>query len=218
MHEDPHERPSRANAAAIRAYRAPLSPDDLAALAELFRGGGIAIVPTDTVYGVAALPERADALARIVAAKGRDPRKPCQLLAASADAAAAATGRPLPPRAAALARAFWPGALTIVLDAEGGGTEGVRVPDHAVARSLCRAAGGLLRCTSANRSGEPPALEAAAAADAIPEADALVDAGPAPGGVASTVVRFAADGSLVILREGAIPRSALEEALRTVSA
>ena len=121
-------------------------------------------------------------------------------------------------RAAALARAFWPGALTIVLDAEGGGTEGVRVPDHAVARSLCRAAGGLLRCTSANRSGEPPALEAAAAADAIPEADALVDAGPAPGGVASTVVRFAADGSLVILREGAIPRSALEEALRTVSA
>ena len=46
-------------------------------------------------------------------------------------------------RAAALARAFWPGALAIVLDAEGGGTEGVRVPDHAVARSLCRAAGGL---------------------------------------------------------------------------
>ena len=71
----------------MRRFRTPLSADDLSAFAALLRGGGIAVVPTDTVYGVAALPARADALARIVAAKGRDPRKPCQLLAASADAA-----------------------------------------------------------------------------------------------------------------------------------
>ena len=197
----------------MRRFRTPLSPDDLAAFAERLHAGGIAVVPTDTVYGVAALPSRADALARIVAAKGRDPRKPCQLLAASAEAAFAATGRPPPPRALALARAFWPGALTLVLDAEGGGTEGLRVPDHAVARSLCEAAGGLLRCTSANRSGEPPALDADSAAAAIPEADVLVDAGPSPGGVASSVVRFSPSGALEILREGAIPRAALESAL-----
>ena len=198
----------------MQRVRSPLSPDDLAAFAALLRDGGVAIVPTDTVYGVAAAPSRADALARIVAAKGRDPRKPCQLLAADAAAAAAATGRPLPPRAAALARAFWPGALTLVLDAEGGGTEGVRVPDHAVARALCAAAGGLLRCTSANHSGEPPARNAAEAEAAIPEADAVVDDGPAPGGVASSVVRFAPDGALEVLREGAVPRAALEAALR----
>ena len=78
----------------MQRFRSPLSPDDLAAIAERLRAGGIAIVPTDTVYGIAALPSRADALARIVEAKGRDPRKPCQLLASSAEAAFAATGRP----------------------------------------------------------------------------------------------------------------------------
>ena len=199
----------------MQRFRPPLSPDDLAAIAERLRAGGIAIVPTDTVYGIAALPSRADALARIVEAKGRDPRKPCQLLAASAEAAFAATGRPPPPPAEALARAFWPGALTLVLDVEGGGTEGLRVPDHAVARSLCEAAGGLLRCTSANRSGEPPALDAAFAAAAIPEADLLVDAGPSPGGVASTVVRLSPSGALEILRSGAISPASLGSALRS---
>lgn len=202
---------------APRRFRAPLSAGDLSALAGVFRAGGVVIVPTDTVYGVAAAPERTDALARIVAAKGRDPRKPCQLLAASAEAAEAA-GIPVPPRARPLARAFWPGALTIVLDVPGGGTEGVRVPDHGVARALCRAAGGLLRCTSANRSGEPPARTAAEAVAALPSADAVVDAGPAPGGVASSVVRFAPDGTLEILREGGIPRAALEAALPVASA
>ncbi|MBQ3811539.1 MAG: Sua5/YciO/YrdC/YwlC family protein, partial [Kiritimatiellae bacterium] len=67
----------------MRRFRAPLSAADLDALGALFRAGGIVVVPTDTVYGVAAVPARADALARIVAAKGRDPSKPCQLLAAS---------------------------------------------------------------------------------------------------------------------------------------
>ena len=196
----------------MKRYRAPLSPADLAALGALLRAGGVVLLPTDTVYGVAAAPDRADALARIVAAKGRDPSKPCQLLAASA-AAVEAAGLPLPPAAAALARAFWPGALTLVIDRPGGGTEGPRVPAHETARALCEAAGGLLRCTSANHSGEAPALTADEAAAALPEADALVDAGPAPGGVASTVARIAPDGTLAVLREGALPRAALLRAL-----
>ncbi len=198
-----------------RRFRWPMGPGDLAAFAEIVRGGGIVLVPTDTVYGVAAAPERTEALARIVEAKGRDPRKPVQLLAASADAAARA-GIPLPPPAAALARAFWPGALTLVLDRPGGGTEGVRVPDHPAARALCEAAGGLLRCTSANRSGEPPATDAEAALAALPSADAVVDAGPSPGGVASTVAAVAADGSLRIFREGPVSRDALAAVLRTL--
>lgn len=194
-------------------FTAPLSPGDLAELSGIFRNGGVVLVPTDTVYGVAAAPGCAGALARIVAAKGRDPAKPCPLLAASV-AAAEGAGVAFPPRAAELARAFWPGALTLVLDARGGGTEGVRVPDHAVARLLCEAAGGSLRCTSANRSGEPPALTAAEAEVALPSADAVVDAGPAPGGVASSVVRVAPDGSVLVLRETAISRSLLESVLR----
>lgn len=196
----------------MKRYRVPLSPADLAELGATFRAGGVVLVPTDTVYGVAAAPGNAAALARIVAAKGRDPSKPCQLLAASPGAVAAA-GIPLPPRAAALARAFWPGALTLVLDLPQGGTEGVRVPDHPVARALCEAAGGALRCTSANRSGEPPARTAAEAEAALPEADAVVDAGPAQGGVASSVAKVAPDGALVLFREGALPRPALEAAL-----
>lgn len=197
----------------MRVFKAPLSPGDLAELSALFRAGGIVVVPTDTVYGVAASPDSAEALAKIVAAKGRDPSKPCQLLAASPGAAAAA-GIPMPPPAAALAGAFWPGALTLVLDLPGGGTEGVRVPDHPVARALCEAAGGMLRCTSANRSGEPPALTAGEAAAALPDADAVVDAGPAAGGVASSVVKVGPDGSLSVFREGAIPRARLEAAIK----
>lgn len=197
-----------------RRFRWPMSADELADFARIVRAGGIAIVPTDTVYGIAAAPERADALARIVAAKGRDPKKPCQLLAASAEAAERA-GIPFPPPAAALARAFWPGALTLVLDKPGGGTEGVRVPDHAAARALCEAAGGLLRCTSANRSGEPPATTADAALAALPAADAVVDAGPAPGGVSSTVAAIGPDGAPRLFREGPVSAAALAAALTT---
>ena len=140
-------RGARAIIRRMQRFRPPLSPDDLAAIAERLRAGGIAIVPTDTVYGVAALPSRADALARIVEAKGRDPRKPCQLLASSAEAAFAATGRPPPPPAEALARAFWPGALTLVARhqpsltwdlGDARGTVAVRMPLHPVAIELLK--------------------------------------------------------------------------------
>ena len=87
----------------MRRFHAPLSASDLDELAATFRAGGIVLLPTDTVYGVAAAPGNAAALARIVAAKGRDPSKPGQLLAASPEAVASA-GIPLPPRAAATLR------------------------------------------------------------------------------------------------------------------
>lgn len=186
----------------------PMSASELGRFAEIVRSGGMVLIPTDTVYGVAAAPDNAAALARIVEAKGRDPRKPCQLLA-SGVAAVERLGLATGPCARAVMEAFWPGALTLVLDAPGGGTEGARVPAHEAARALCEAAGGLLRCTSANRSGEPPARTADEAAAALPSADAVVDAGPAPGGVASSVVRVAPDGSLTVFREGAIPIAAL---------
>ena len=99
----------------MRRFATPLAADALAAIAECLRAGGVVLMPTDTVYGIAAHPDRPDALARLFALKGRDASKPVPLLAdsmasvlkAGLDASAAAQ------RAAA---SFWPGALTLVLD------------------------------------------------------------------------------------------------------
>ncbi|MDD3089688.1 MAG: Sua5/YciO/YrdC/YwlC family protein, partial [Candidatus Omnitrophica bacterium] len=99
---------------------------------------------------------------------------------------------------------YWPGALTLVLRI-GDAWEGFRVPDHPVMLAILKALGGVLRVTSANMSGEAPALTAAAAIAALGSAvDLAVDAGPAPGGVPSTVVKIW-PGRYEILREGAVP-------------
>jgi L-threonylcarbamoyladenylate synthase len=114
-----------------------------------------------------------------------------------------------------LAAAFWPGGLTLVLRVRGGKrrAEGFRVPDHAVCRRLLRLAGGVLRVSSANLSGRPPALTAAEAVLALGgAADAVVDAGPSPGGVASSVVRVGPGGRIRLLREGAVSAGRLRGA------
>ena len=108
-----------------------------------------------------------------------------------------------------LAEAFWPGALTIVVCVPGAvqGTEGFRVPADATARTICRLAGGLLRCTSANRSGDPDTLTAEDAMAEIPDADFVVDGGACrPGSRPSTVVRVSDGGELRIFREAALSR------------
>ena len=110
--------------------------------------------------------------------------------------------------ARALAQRYWPGALTLVLPA-GNGWEGFRIPAHAATRTILSAAGRVLRVTSANRSGLPPALTAAAAAAALGDGVELVlDTGPAPGGRPSTVVKIE-ETTITILREGAIPGDAI---------
>ena len=116
------------------------------------------MLPTDTVYGVAADPRVPAAVERLYAVKGRDARKPVPLLVTGVDEAerrGAIMGR----RARRLAERYWPGPLTLVLPT-GTGTEGFRVPDHAVTLAVLRAAGGGLRVTSANRSGAPAACDA----------------------------------------------------------
>jgi L-threonylcarbamoyladenylate synthase len=172
-----------------------------AAVAAL-RRGQLVVVPTETVYGLAADPRVPGAVARLYAAKGRAAAKPVTLLAADVAWVARAVPR-LAPAARALAGAFWPGPLTLVLRTAAG-FEGFRVPDHPVARELLRRAGGLLAVTSANLSGAVPATTAAEALQALDQAVAIVlDAGPSPGGRPSTVVRV--DGALVtVLRPGAI--------------
>jgi len=163
--------------------------------------GGLVIVPTETVYGIACDPAVPGAMEKLIAAKGRDGDKPVARLAADAEHVAADathwhTGLQ------ALAEAYWPGPLTIVLETATGWT-GYRIPDHAVALQLAKYCGHGLALTSANRSGEPDTKTAAEALAAIP-ADLVLDSGPSSkSAMPSTVVKVDGD-SIECLREGAL--------------
>ena len=199
-------------------------PDGEAARAEavaLLRAGRIVAVPTDTVYGIAADLALPDAIERLFAAKGRPPEKAVALLLA--DAAQAGVVGVVGPAARVLAERFWPGALTLVLHARpdaglpgiltaGVPTVGVRVPDHPAPRALA-AILGPLPTTSANRSGEPDAVDAAEIAARLGDAIALViDGGPVRGGPPSTVVDCTGERP-VIRRVGAIEPARMAAAL-----
>lgn len=167
--------------------------------AEVLNGGGVAVIPTDTVYGLAARPDFDEAVDRLYTIKGRELKKPIALLASDIEAIER-FGYPVEGKARELAEKYWPGALTMVV-----GKEGFRIPDHAQTRELIAACGGVLRVTSANLSGRHPATDAPQALkDVGLSADYVVDDGVSPGGVPSTVVRVKDDGSIEVLREGAI--------------
>ena len=177
--------------------------DGLAAVAAVLNGGGIAVIPTDTVYGLAARPDFPGAVERLFTAKGRDPAKPIALLASGADAVSR-FGYELSGEAARLAAAHWPGALSLVVGPDGL-AECFRVPDHVWTWRLLAECGGLLRVTSANVSGRSPATDAAGALAEIGlSADIVADGGVSPGGVPSTVARVHPDGSVSVLRPGAV--------------
>lgn len=183
----------------------------LVEVAGVLMGGGVAVIPTDTVYGLAAHPDCPAAVERLYTIKGREAKKPIALLAADVEAAQRFLGGKLPPGAREIAERHWPGALTLVLPVGNGADEsethyeGLRVPDHAWTRRLLEACGGVLRVTSANLSGQRPATDAPAAlADVGLSADLVVDDGVSPGGVASTVVKIVPNGGMEVLREGPV--------------
>ena len=178
--------------------------------AEVLNKGGVAVIPTDTVYGLAARPDFPEAVDRLYTIKGRELKKPIALLASDI-VAIERFGYPIAGKARELAEKHWPGALTLVVGKEPSSPgaspcqEGFRIPDHAETRELIAACGGVLRVTSANLSGQRPATDAPQALkDVGLSADYVVDDGVSPGGVPSTVVRVNPDGSLEVLREGAI--------------
>jgi tRNA threonylcarbamoyl adenosine modification protein (Sua5/YciO/YrdC/YwlC family) len=173
--------------------------DPYAAAAGILNDGGVAVIPTDTVYGLAARPDRPSAVARLYSMKGRDADKPIALLASDLAAVERLGGR-LEGKARELALKHWPGALTLVV-----GGEGFRVPAHEKTRRMIAMCGGLLRVTSANISGRSPAVDAAHAfAEVGLVAECVIDDGISPGGVPSTVVKVLEDGSIEILRRGAL--------------
>ena len=182
----------------------------IARAADILNAGGVVIIPTDTVYGIAAHPQHPEAVQRICTIKGRPTGKPIALLAADWGAVEQ-FGATFPDTARRLAEQHWPGALTLVLPVgrsrpdEPLKYEGFRVPAHDPIRRLLASCGGVLRVTSANLSGEMPALDAAEALkDVGLEADMVLDDGVSPGGVASTVVKVEPDGTLTVIREGAV--------------
>ncbi len=162
---------------------------------ETLRGGGVALVPTETVVGlVAAEP----GLRRIEQIKDRNPGKPIALLCASAEEAFALAAS-VPPLARKLASLYWPGPLTLVLDRTGGGTVGLRVPAGAVVQELLAAYGGPLYATSANVSGEPAPKGLEEVDPRVSEAvDVIVEAEPGSG-EASAVVDLS-EGGVRLLR------------------
>ena len=196
------------------------SADALAAAVEALRAGGIVAFPTDTLYGLAVDPRRADAVQGLFALKGRDATAALPLVAASLEQAMLAASFREPERRAAAA--FWPGPLSIVApanscltrDALGGqDTVAVRVPAHEIARELARLFGFPITATSANRSGQPAADSADAVAAARLDVDVLVDGGRSPGGAPSTIITFD-DMHPILLREGAVPWERVIKSLR----
>jgi L-threonylcarbamoyladenylate synthase len=160
------------------------------------RRGYPVVFPTDTVYGVGVTPFDAAAIEWLYAVKGRPASKGIPiLLAAAADLESVAAA--VPSAARALIDRFWPGPLTLVVPRRPDlpaalspdDTIAVRLPAHEVARAVIRLAGGATATSSANRSGHEPALSGAAASAALGGyVAAILDGGPSPGGMASTVV------------------------------
>ena len=168
--------------------------------AQLVRGGAVIAFPTDTVYGLGAAADDEVATRRVYQIKGRPAGLPLILMVAAESQLEGWVH--VDSQAEAMMRKWWPGPLTLVLHAIGGGTLGVRVPKHRVALGLLRATGPLMT-TSANLHGGEPATTAREAAG-LEGLMAVVDGGKAPGGVASTVLDLTGPEPHV-LREGAIP-------------
>jgi len=185
-----------------------------AAAAALMRGE-VVVIPTDTVYGIAASPSDTRAVDAIFAVKGRERAKALPVLGASREDLAAVAS--FDARAGHLAARFWPGPLTLVLPrapsftADLGGTDdatvAVRVPRHPLTLDILRRCGPLA-VTSANRSGEPAPSTAEEARAALRGHDIVIVDGGAGGSEPSTIVSLV-DG-FEVLREGALPLDVLE--------
>ncbi len=182
-------------------------------LCKILRAGGVAAIPTETVYGLVCLWSSHEGRERIYELKARPAQKRLQMLAPSVKTAIAA-GLQDDARLGRIAKAFWPGALTVVAKASGEyDSIGLRIPAHPFVLTLLEALGEPLAATSANLSGQPAGLTADEAIKGLTSLpDALVDGGSVreTGGAASTVVSLLGE-SPTLLREGPL---SLEQILK----
>jgi L-threonylcarbamoyladenylate synthase len=186
-------------------------PTPIAEAAAVLESGGIVAFPTETFYGLGVAALDAAAVRRLFALKQRPESRP--ILVLIDDPGQIERFAFLPISARELIVRHWPGALTLVVPARdvvptaltaGTGTIGVRQPGHAVARALVAALRAPVTAPSANRSGGPPPTRAADVLDVFGgEIDVILDAGPTPGGLPSTVLDVTVDPPR-LLREGAV--------------
>lgn len=190
-----------------------MSASALEQVAAAIRAGGVAVIPTDTVYGLACDPRDASAVERIYDIKRRPAGLELNVLAAALDDVEPLVE--LSPLARTLAARFWPGGLSLVCPVgvtrlaipRSGATLMVRVPGHPLVRELLSLTGPVAS-TSANRHGDPAADDAAGAGEALgDEVDAVLDGGPGAG-MASTIIDLTTTPPRV-LREGLIPADEL---------
>lgn len=201
--------------------------DRIAQAADIIRRGGLVAVPTETVYGLAADATRDAAVAGIFEAKTRPQFNPLIIHVTGAEMA----GRyvEFSPFAEQLAAHFWPGPLTIILPrraasavsllvSAGLETIAVRAPDHPIAQALIKNVDRPLAAPSANRSGSISPTKADHVRQSLGDRiDLIIDGGPCPVGIESTIIKVAGDG-VTMLRPGGIAREAIEEYLeRSVS-
>ncbi len=192
----------------------------IAAAVQAVREGKVVVLPTDTVYGLGADAFAADAVASLLAAKGRGREMPPPVLVPN-QRTVDGLAREVPRYVHTLVKSFWPGPLTMVLKSqssltwdlgETNGTVALRMPDSEVALALL-AQTGPMAVTSANRTGSPAARSAAEAQDQLGDAVAVyLDAGEATGTGASTILDCTGDVP-VTLREGSLTRADVDAVL-----
>jgi L-threonylcarbamoyladenylate synthase len=199
----------------------PAGEAAVAAAARCLAEGGLVAFPTETVYGLGADATNPKAIARLYQAKGRPAFNP--LIATVGDLAAAQRIGRFDATALALAEAFWPGPLTLVLPktddcavadlaTAGLDTVAIRLPAHRVARDILHAFGGPVVAPSANLSGHvSPTIAAHVHSDLAGKIDLIVDGGPVAVGVESTIV--GCFGEPMLLRPGGLPRGEIERVL-----
>ncbi len=185
------------------------------------RRGGVVAFPTETVYGLGADAENAQAVARIFALKGRPPDHPLIVHLPGIEALWR-FARKVPPLALQLAERFWPGPLTLILRKAqkvpemvtgGQDTVGLRVPAHPLALLMLKAFGGGVAAPSANRFGRvSPTLASHVREELGDRIDFLLDGGPCPVGLESTILDLSS-GKPKLLRVGAVSRLELAEVL-----
>ena len=193
-----------------------LESDVCVEAAECLKSGGIIAIPTDTVYGLGADPFNADAVQRLYTIKGRPDGKPIPLVLSSVDDVHRVSQN-LPDYFFHLTDRFWPGGLTIIVEAKdllpvltaGGNTVGIRIPNNPLLLKILQAFGGPAAITSANLSGEPPATSTQEIGEELASRiDVIVDGGKTPGPIPSTVYDISVSPPL-IRRHGVISEETL---------
>ncbi len=203
----------------IRIDQGGIAPAGALLISDVLRRDGVLVYPTETFYGLGALSSSKKGIKKVYRLKRRDRGKPLSIVIADT-AMAEESAASIPPLFRVLAREFWPGPLTLVLKAKPvfpedmlgpGGTLAMRVPGLPWLRELLHSLGEPITATSANISGEGEISDPERVVREFRgKADLIVDGGPTPGGLPSTIVDLTS-AEPRILRAGAVPAGALRK-------